>query len=461
LYVEKLTIKNFRCFAETEIELNYPGRRGTKSHPLPKRNRNVNLFLGGNGSGKSSVFKALALGVLAPVIQSSGFKAEYLVRRGPDEAPSANGGANGAQKSPPRPKAEIEAALILDATDTTGEKRAVGRATIQRLGDVETIGSDVPDNDLWEGLFLNDSPAFFLVGYGANRRAERPEGYTEGNRTVRYRRTASLFEEHFGLVPFTHGYREMERIAYLPQARKVLNDLLPDAVTLTETVDTEKGPLFNRAGTLLPFDALSDGFRAFVGWIWDLLYHIARVQAGGRSANLPNTGGLQVRAAIVNPDANKLVDLPGVVIVDEIDLFLHPEWQLEVVEKVAKAFPKIQFLFSTHSPLVAGTLEPENIYMLETDSGGAAIVEQYQEDIHGLTANQILISSYFGLRSTRAPGTGTLNDLAQSELAAQEAAPASLESSASPLPDSQKDLLERLMAKAKQREEAIRGGSKG
>ena len=111
------------------------------------------------------------------------------------------------------------------------------------------------------------------------------------------------------------------------------------------------------------------------------------------------------------------------VVVDEIDLFLHPEWQRRVVAQVSEAFPRLQFLLSTHSPLVAGTLEAKNIYVLDTQDGNA-VVEQYQENIYGLTANQVLTSSYFGLHSTRAPGAGPdeLSRLALSEDGADQTA---------------------------------------
>lgn len=169
----------------------------------------------------------------------------------------------------------------------------------------------------------------------------------------------------------------------------MLNALLPDEIDLTEQTDGQRRPLFERDGVLLPFSALSDGFRAFVGWVWDLLFQMARLQ--------PKEGpGLP------------LSEVPGVVIVDEIDLFLHPEWQRIVVEQVATTFPKLQFLFASHSPLVAGALEPANLFVVDEQR-----VEQYQENIYGLTANQVLTSSYFGLHSTRAPGTGTLEMLAR------------------------------------------------
>jgi predicted ATP-binding protein involved in virulence len=152
--------------------------------------------------------------------------------------------------------------------------------------------------------------------------------------------------------------------------------------------------------TRLPFSALSDGFKAFLGWVWDLLYQIALVW-----------------------DKDKpLTEMPGVVIVDEIDLFMHPEWQRTIVGKVAETFPNLQFLFSTHSPLVAGSLEPENVFVMETDESGAAVVKQYPEPLYGRSASEILTSIYFKLLSSRAPGSDNFSDLVEKAMGGDEAA---------------------------------------
>ncbi len=458
MYIQKLTINNFRSFKAVEVELNYPGRPDTKKRTGPKTNANVNLFLGGNGTGKSSVFKAAILGVLAPVLSSSGFQADYLVRRAPNESLNL-------ADLPIRENADIRATLQLDDGDADlsgASGRVTGQALIQRVADVETIASTaVVNKPLWERIFFHDSPAFFIVAYGANRRTERPEGFSEQSRSPRYQRVSSLFEDHVGMVPFTYGYLQLRNLSYLGQARYILNQLLPDQVSLTEQLDSQQRPLFDRRGTLLPFDALSDGFRAFTGWVWDLLYQIALVQASGsRNPNISEMaqadGDFQAKARIVNPNTRKLSDMRGVVIIDEIDLFLHPEWQLIVVEQVAQAFPHLQFFFSTHSPLVAGTLEQENIFVLEQDADGSARVAQYRERIHGLTANQILTSSFFRLQATRAPGTGTLNDLARRETADRQPEETG---SVSPLPEEQKAMLERLIKKAGEHEAALVRGS--
>ncbi len=408
LYVKKLVITNFRSFGHTELELNYPGRRATKSRPVPSRIANVNLFLGNNGSGKSSLLKALALGVLSPIINSSGFTAEYLVRRRPDEMTNQATKSSQETKSSSLIKetAEVQAFLKLDKLDTDRlpeeGNSVVGQTVIQRTGDFENIISTAQsDEAVWANIYLNNSPSFFLVGYGANRRSERPESFSQSSRSPRYQRVASLFEDHVGLVPFTVGYLQLKGSDRLTEARTILNALIPDGVNLTEQTDGRQQPLFDKNGVLLPFSALSDGFRAFVGWVWDLLYQLA-------SVNTPDD--FKSASDRVRPSL-KLTEIPGIAIVDEIDLYLHPEWQRVVVAQVSSMFPRLQFLFSSHSPLVAGSVEPENTFVLEADR-----IEQYRENIYGLTPNQVLTSSYFGLRSIRAPQTGTLSDLARKTL---------------------------------------------
>lgn len=394
MYIQKLQLKNFRCFINTEFFLNHPGPTdGPKVNGRLPSLKNVNLFLGPNGSGKSSVFQAAALGVLSPIVRSAQIPPAYLVRRTSGVETAGAGDTSD-------DRATVQATVRLQEVDWTYAELMdppIGQVVILRKGDIEElehINTAHTNPLLWEALYQNDHPGFFMVGYGASRRTERPEGYSEGSRTPRYQRVAGLFEDHVGLVPFNYAALQLSSYGRDNAARDLLNRLLPQDVQLTPNFDSQSNPLFQVKGVALPFPALSDGFRAFVGWVWDMLYQLSRV---GKNVNL-------------------LTDIPGCVIVDEIDLFLHPEWQRCVVEQIATTFPRLQFLFSTHSPLVAGSLEAGNIYSLDTDDQGAAVVRQYEENIYGLSASQVLTSSYFGLHSTRAPHTGTLDDLAERAL---------------------------------------------
>ncbi len=71
---------------------------------------------------------------------------------------------------------------------------------------------------------------------------------------------------------------------------------------------------------------------------------------------------------------------------------------------LSNALPRMQFVFSAHGPIVAGTLNGENLFVLESDSTGGSSVRQINERIYGKNAEQVLLSSYFNLKTTRAPG---------------------------------------------------------
>ena len=112
------------------------------------------------------------------------------------------------------------------------------------------------------------------------------------------------------------------------------------------------------------------------------------------------------------PKGAKLVDNRGIVLVDEIDLHLHPEWQRSVISTISETLPNLQFVFTTHSPIVAGSLDKENIFVMEPTANGASVVKQYDEQIYGHNAEQVLLSSYFNMTTTRAePFVDELKDL--------------------------------------------------
>ena len=397
MYVKTLSIENFRCFSSAKVSLNYPGQIPKSGERLPQRYDNVTLFIGPNGSGKTSVFKALCLAVLAPVIGSGGLRINYFVRR-PVGYIGGNGLANAGGM--PLGNCNVIADLEIDQNDLLGapapEGRMIGQAIIRSVGDTESLTTAFNNESSWLPIYSGDNPAFFLAAYGSNRRSANPEGYAERQRSTRYQRVASIFEEYAGLVPFNFGRSELLRLNRLDSAVRILNDLLPENVQLTDALDHEGNPLFNSSGVLHPFASLSDGYRGFVAWVWDLMVQMARC--------IPPA-----------PEGLDLDCLSGVVIVDEIDLFLHPRWQRFLIEELAKQFPRIQFLFSTHSPIVVGMLEAANLRVL-THIDGVATIEEYEEEVSGKTTNQLLRSVYFGLTSTRSPLNGTISEQAEQEL---------------------------------------------
>jgi energy-coupling factor transporter ATP-binding protein EcfA2 len=371
--------------------LQYPGKEQEAPPKLP----NINLLLGNNGSGKTTILKALALAALSRVIAQSGFVPYRLVRR--TNAPSN-----------PITEAVITAEVLLHRQDIGGpspdsqRQETVSMRVVRRGETHEEItpangdraaSQDAPD--IWDGMYDDKSPAFLIVGYGASRRVEYSKNVDltaqQKSRLLRYQRVAGLFESHIALVPLSFWLPEFQKKnpGRHKQVVNLIDKLLPEGASFTGEYQDEEY-LFELNGSKIPFGALSDGYRAYIGWVADLLYHIC-------------TGA---------PSGVKLVDNRGLVMVDEIDLHLHPEWQRSVTAALSAALPNIQFVFSTHSPIVAGSLNRENIFVMETESTGVSTVHQYEERIYGLNAEQVLLSSYFNLKTTRAETfTDELRDL--------------------------------------------------
>ena len=395
MHIKDLQIEKLRSFESATLEFNLPGAKDLQ-YP------NVNVLLGDNGLGKTSVLRAVALAVLGPLLSgSSGFVPEGLIRR----APGKVAGKINLNKNKARLTAQIlstveERPPLKKSALTMPEEFSVS-TEIRTVSLVERMSWSMSPQDYDEAIEAmqldEKSPAFFIVGYGATRRVEAAARVDESARTRsrlrRYERVAGLFEDHLTLMPLSYwlpAFAEENKGRYT-QVINLINDLLPPVCQI-QSVPTDREHLFEMNGTVLPFRALSDGFRAYIGWIGDMLFHVCQ----GVSSGL------------------KLREMRGVIMVDEIDLHLHPEWQRSVVPTLAKALPNVQFILTTHSPLVVRSLTSQNLFVL-ADENGSTVVKRLPEHVRGKSAEQILLSPYFGLESTRAtPAADTLISLARS-----------------------------------------------
>ncbi|HET7232514.1 MAG TPA: AAA family ATPase [Longimicrobium sp.] len=389
MYIDRISLKDFRTFKSAEIDFVHADRQFSEAQngSGPERSNlprpmipNVNLLLGNNGSGKTTLLKAIAIAALGPAVQDANLPVYRLMRREPRAKPSAS------------TETVIDAEFTMHAQDADHDlalgSTLTSRATITRLGDLERLRWKGADESPWRPIYSADSDAFFFVGYGATRRTERTDvvdpAARQASSFIRAQRIRSLFEEAYSLVPLT---------AWLPHVQsanpgrfiqiKALITRLLEGTRYEFTGEMEDGEyLFESRGLSVPFPALSDGYRAYLGWIGDLLYHVERTCPSGK----------------------KLVENRGIVMVDEIDLHLHPRWQMSVLPTLAKALPNIQFIVTSHSPLLVGSLEWMNLIVMKPGPKLSTIAERVRWAVHGLDADQVLLSDFFGLESTRAPG---------------------------------------------------------
>jgi predicted ATP-binding protein involved in virulence len=95
------------------------------------------------------------------------------------------------------------------------------------------------------------------------------------------------------------------------------------------------------------FSQLSDGYRNMIGMVADIAYRCIKLN--------PHLG------------VNAIVETPGIILIDELDLHLHPNWQRRIVNDLKNAFPKIQFVATTHSPFIVQSLRTEELRILDQD----------------------------------------------------------------------------------------------
>jgi predicted ATP-binding protein involved in virulence len=92
--------------------------------------------------------------------------------------------------------------------------------------------------------------------------------------------------------------------------------------------------------------------------------------------------------AIANPSLDDPLQGEGIVLIDEIELHLHPQWQHKIIPRLTETFPNCQFIVTTHSPQVLSHVQPENIYILQSTPNG--IIASHPESSYGRDSNQIL-----------------------------------------------------------------------
>ena len=169
---------------------------------------------------------------------------------------------------------------------------------------------------------------------------------------------------------------------------RVLCDLLPGVESLR--VDSSgvfvKGKKFGPDE--IPLSVLSDGYLTTTGWMLDMI---------ARWLYMAEKDGVSI-------DSEFPLQMTGLVLIDELDLHLHPRWQRTIIADLRKTFPKMSFVATTHNPLTLLGAREGEIYVLREEAPEQTNhpkIQAQQIDLpRGLRADQVLTGEWFGLAST-------------------------------------------------------------
>ncbi len=166
--------------------------------------------------------------------------------------------------------------------------------------------------------------------------------------------------------------------------KDVLINLLPDVEDIRISEPTEQLPNprveFKTSDGWLMLFKLSLGYQTMTAWMVDLT----------------------ARLFDCYPDSPNPIAEPAVVLIDEIDLHLHPKWQRTIMSYLSERFVNTQFIVTAHSPLIVQAAEDANIVVLKREGDGV-VIHQQDRYVQGWRIDQLLTSDLFDLKSARSP----------------------------------------------------------
>ncbi|MDB9476245.1 AAA family ATPase [Dolichospermum circinale] len=391
MWVESITLSNIKCFREEKILFTRNGVTGKTA-----KHYSWITLLGENGVGKSTLLQALALLLAGPEAAK-----ELLPRPTGWVSDSSQPG-------------KINAVLHQDEGDTGvyGSKKITTTFSYSYFitGDTPTtikIGKEQKETYTEPALieeysrllswlrtnaFASNTKGWFAVGYGAFRRLTRisqrmlpsldtPKRSSNFITQFDEDRAISSFEQWMVHLDFRIAKGDQEAIKMREIGVKVIESLLPGNAKIAE-VTTDGQIKFLVNGRKVPTIGLSDGYRSVIALAGDLIWRLMQAF----------------------PDLEDPTQASGVVLIDELDIHLHPYWQRQIAGWLRNIFPHLQFVIATHSPLIAaGGGEDALTLRLELVDGEVQVKQV--DNIAAYDADYILRSPAFGLESTHSPAT--------------------------------------------------------
>lgn len=389
MWVEELSLENIKCFESQVL------RFGEKN----KKFRWITL-LGENGGGKSTALQALGLLLAGPeganqLTKPEGWlrdehtagKLRVCIHQGEND-PGKFGGEQREHKI-----------FAYEYLITGSQPLTIGRGKNEKTYNTPTIiDGEVNVKRLsWlrENALLPKGKGWFAAGYGAFRRLTRKTGQINlpsMQTPERFTNFLTQFEEDEPLTAFEQWmlYLDVMILRNSDNGKKAekQRDLAIKAINSLLPLGSEYGGIdenlkiwFKVGDVKVPTLALSDGYRSILALAGDLVWRLIEAF----------------------PDSKVPLEEEGVVLIDELDIHLHPVWQRQIAAWLQSTFPNLQFIVATHSPLIAAGAGKDAVTyrIFQSDAGKVECVRV--KDLAFKDVDSILQSEAFGLVSTYSP----------------------------------------------------------
>jgi energy-coupling factor transporter ATP-binding protein EcfA2 len=349
------------------------------------------VILGNNGVGKTTLLRALAAAVLVPNAVPDAHLAPLALEEG-----------RLFRRLLRRTQAPVELSARLALCDHI---TSPAPAMVEMRQSIDPGGAG--EFDLTKELTAFAGMACFA--YGAARRIGRKGGGDQEQEANLLDSVRTLIDEEsdlgdpeewllgldYAAVRADSSALRQRSARYREEVHRLLIDLLPDISDLRFASKQEGQKSFKpQVEVKTPYgwvrlSRLSWGYRTLVSWLVDLLHRLSETYPKSK-----------------NPLAE-----PAVVLIDEIDLHLHPKWQRTIIQYLTDRLPNTQFIVTAHSPLVVQSAPKANLVVLRQREGADHVeIDNDSTSVRGWRVDQILTSDLYGLSSARAPDIEALLD---------------------------------------------------
>lgn len=389
LYLRHLRIQHLKLIRDLDLSF-------TRADGSP---RMWTVIIGENGTGKTSILQAIAMaaaGSLQVNALAGGVVGQLRDRRGAEEMKieAEFGFSDLALRNGsvfPGNVPELTPGLRLRSEVSLKPKQTTLRAMARY--EYEGAGLSAPKDDPLDAVRAENTKFWFVSGYGV-RRVLPESGRMPRLEQPSIERMATLFNPEASLTSTAFASYFTGKKARL--FGKILKSALFKTKQLLPMVNgLELGGRggIRKAGDLQERDrfqqqvgqselkvaatSLSHGYQSTIAWIADLVGHIV----------------LEAETDL-EPD-----EMVGLVLIDELDLYLHPLWQVILVKALRDTFKRVQFVATSHSPLVLADLRPDadEIVKLTFDpDSGDVVRDDVRADPRLLTGTELL-RQFFGL----------------------------------------------------------------
>ena len=393
-YIQSLEVNDYKSFKGQNIfQFAHVDKDKSGLYGLPQ----CSVFLGDNGTGKTNLLKLIAnlqpKRVTIQDIQSQpntevqDMKVGIEVSVGDEKIGSPDNVWDFSHRPAVMERyVDPQYSVYSQYVVYNGQVRNIFNTNFRILGTTKKIGnlSFSSAKRIGYNSRLNfveyDEPSFdnvIIYGYGVNRFADtqRNLGSEYTCDTLFYNNRPLLnFEEWLLQLDIASKDKAQGAKAHrrIRQIKKILknSELLPGVIDYRVYVDDNlhSSIRFSTEYGELTYKDLGYGYQCMMAWVFDFIKKMFDRY----------------------PESENPLCEPAILLVDEIDLHLHPHWQRHVLRDLCQLFPATQIIVSTHSPLVIQSVSSMNLFLLSNEDGKTKVKEYGDKTFQGWTVEEIL-----------------------------------------------------------------------